>query len=61
MLRVGSQAFESVISSIRKVRLIRNSASVSDASANQYSINLIHEVFNRTGGRPLLRVGGDSG
>ncbi|CAK7219692.1 hypothetical protein SBRCBS47491_003933 [Sporothrix bragantina] len=35
--------------------------SVSDASANQYSINLISEVAKRTGGRPLIRVGGNTG
>ncbi|KAL1891070.1 hypothetical protein Sste5346_007895 [Sporothrix stenoceras] len=32
-----------------------------DASANQYSINLVNEVFKRTGGRPLMRVGGTTG
>ncbi|CAK7213487.1 hypothetical protein SCUCBS95973_001810 [Sporothrix curviconia] len=35
--------------------------SPTDASANQYSINLISEVAKRTGGRPLIRVGGDTG
>ncbi|OAA61996.1 Glycoside hydrolase, superfamily [Niveomyces insectorum RCEF 264] len=34
--------------------------SPTDASPNQYSINLIKEVFKRTGARPLLRVGGDT-
>ncbi|CAK7204903.1 hypothetical protein SEUCBS139899_007665 [Sporothrix eucalyptigena] len=35
--------------------------SPTDASANQYSINLISEVAKRTGGRPLIRVGGNTG
>ncbi|ERS95597.1 uncharacterized protein SPSK_02396 [Sporothrix schenckii 1099-18] len=35
--------------------------SPTDSSANQYSINLIEEIYKRTGGRPLLRVGGTTG
>jgi hypothetical protein len=61
MPRVGIQALGPVISGISKVKLIRDLASVSNASANQYSINLINEIFNRTEGRALMRVGGITG
>ncbi|KJR84169.1 uncharacterized protein SPSK_09101 [Sporothrix schenckii 1099-18] len=35
--------------------------SQTDPSANQFSINLISEVAKRTGGRPIVRVGGITG
>lgn len=36
-------------------------ASPSDTSPNQYSINLLNALFNKSGGRPVLRVGGTTG
>lgn len=32
----------------------------SDGTPNQFSINLIDSIFNRTGGKPLIRLGGTS-
>ena len=36
-------------------------ASDTDSTPNQYSLNLLNEVYKRTGGHPVVRVGGTSG
>ena len=36
-------------------------ASPTDPSPNQYSINLMKNIYDRTGGIPIIRVGGTSG
>jgi len=36
-------------------------ASLDDPSPNQFTINLINEIFKRTGGQPIIRTGGTSG
>lgn len=37
-----------------------NYAQDADGSANEFSINLIAAITNRTGGKPLIRLGGTS-
>ena len=49
------------MSSLVRRGVTNTAASATDGSANQYSINLINEIFKRTGARPIIRVGGTTG
>ena len=37
------------------------SADANDTSPNQFSINLMNSIYQRSGGHPILRVGGTTG
>ena len=37
------------------------SATSTDTTPNQYTINLLNNIFMRSGGHPIIRVGGTTG